>query len=605
MPTTPRHGPALHDDGTATYRIWAPRAERVELLTDGQRTEMSPGPRDWWTMRAPALSGQRYAYSLDGDDPLPDPASRHQPDGVHGSSAIVDARLFEWSPGEATWRPAPLAAAAIYELHIGTFTPEGTLSAAHVHLEDLAELGVTHVEVMPVAAFNGTHGWGYDGVAWYAVHEPYGGPSEFVRFVDACHRAGLAVILDVVYNHLGPSGNYLPHFGPYLTHHYETPWGEALNLDGAGSDEVRAFIVDNALMWLEEYHVDGLRLDAVHGLVDTSAQHILAALTDAVRGLESRVARGLQLIAESDRQDPATVTSRAAGGHGLDAQWLDDLHHGLHVAVTNEAEGYYADYNGLVDVAAAYERGFVYDGRYSVVRGRTVGAPLGDVPSDRLVACVQNHDQVGNRPHGDRLTTLTDPERLRVLITLLCSAPTVPMLFMGEEYGETRPFLFFSSHPEPELAAAVSTGRRAEFGDFSGFTGEVPDPQDEATFRASVLDHREASTPGGRARWALWKDLLALRRAEPALATGRRELLDVAHADDHSLAVRRNHPKGRAVLVLANLADEPVTFEAGPGPWTPIWSSESVRYGGRGEGPMPRQGRVTVPSRSAALLGGH
>ena len=503
-----RHGPVLHADGTVTFRAWAPRAQDVAVVNGTDRYVLEPIGDGWYATRIHRFADDRYAYSLDGGDPRPDPASLRQPDGVHGASALVERGSFAWSAGEEAWQPTPLASAVIYELHIGTFTREGTFAAACEHLADLAALGVTHIEVMPVAAFNGPRGWGYDGVAWYAVHEPYGGPEAFAAFVDACHRHSLAVILDVVYNHFGPSGSYHEEFGPYVTDRHTTPWGAAINLDDEGADAVRSFIVDNARMWLADFHVDGLRLDAVHALVDGSAVHILERLSATVDRLAEQVGRPLALIAESDRQDPRTVAPRPAGGRGLDAQWLDDLHHALHVTVTGEREGYYTDYTGLPDLATAWTDGFVYGGRRSQFRDRTVGAPLPDHVSARhYVACIQNHDQIGNRPTGDRLNATVDGTRVRFAIALLCLSPTVPMLFMGEEYGETRPFQFFTSHPESWLADAVRTGRREEFAAFAAFAdAEVPDPQALETFEASTLDHTAASTAAGEARRFAFRD---------------------------------------------------------------------------------------------------
>ena len=518
----------------------------------GVDVPLEPTNHGWHVVRTEASPGQDYGYRLDGGPLRPDPASRWQPYGVHGAS-----RLFSPRPPSPPFRAVPISSAAIYELHIGTFTPEGTFDAAADHLEALRDLGITHVEVMPVNSFNGTHGWGYDGVAWYAAHEPYGGPEGFARFVEACHGHGLAVILDVVYNHLGPSGNYLGEFGPYLTDRYRTPWGDGLNLDGGDSDPVRSLIVGNAVFWLSDFGVDGLRLDAVHGLIDGSAVHVLTELRDAVAALSVRSGRPLQLIAESDRCDPQTIRPREVGGTGLDAQWADDLHHAIHTAITGESDGYYVDYAGLPDVAEAYRRGFLYDGRYSVYRRRTVGAPLGDVPGYRLVTGIQNHDQVGNRAAGDRLTTLVDPELVEIAVVLLCASPTTPMLFMGEEYGETRPFQYFTSHPEPELADAVRNGRREEFSAFASFTGtEVPDPQDPATFERSTLDRSAADGAEGAARRELWRRLLELRRAEPALGNGRRDLVDVLTVDAERLAVVRRAEDGSAVLVVANLGEE-------------------------------------------------
>ncbi|HSK97647.1 MAG TPA: malto-oligosyltrehalose trehalohydrolase, partial [Euzebyales bacterium] len=514
-----RHGPVTHGDGTVTFRVWAPYAQQVELIRpDHAPRQLTASGRGWFAGRVSAAPGDRYGFRLDGGQTRPDPASLHQPDGVHGLSAVVDRAALPWSPAEQLWQPTPLSSAVIYELHVGAFTPDGTFVAAEQHLAAVRDLGVTHVEVMPVAAFNGARGWGYDGVCWYAVHEPYGGPEAFAPFIDACHRAGLAVILDVVYNHFGPSGSYHHEFGPYVTNRHITPWGPAINFDDAGADAVRAFVVDNALMWLADFHVDGLRLDAVHALHDGSATPILVELSAAVDRLSEQVGRPLALIAESDRQDPRTVLPRAAGGAGLTAQWLDDLHHAIHVTVTGERDGYYADYTGLPDVAGAYVRGFVYDGRWSEYRQRTVGAPLPPTVSGRrFVACTQNHDQIGNRARGRRLTVLTDEDRLRFAIGLLCLAPTVPMLFMGEEYGATTPFLFFSSHPEPELAVAVREGRREEFAAFTAFDrDEIPDPQAMETFAASVLDRTGDASPTGLARRRLWTDALHLRWSTPA-----------------------------------------------------------------------------------------
>jgi maltooligosyltrehalose trehalohydrolase len=606
MPAHRRHGPRFGADGTVSFRLWAPHAAQATLGLGERSLEMRQLDHGWHVAVAKARHGERYGFALDGGPERPDPASRHQPDGVHNRSALVDPARFPWSATERDWRPPPLASAAIYELHIGTFTPAGTFAAAAQHLGHLRDLGITHVEVMPVNAFNGVAGWGYDGVSWYAVHEPYGGPAGFAAFVDACHRAGLAVILDVVHNHLGPSGNYLPEFGPYLGGHGDTDWGDALNLDGPGSDPVRGFIIGNALAWLTAYHVDALRLDAVHALVDTSAVHVLAELSEAVEALGRQVGRRLELIAESDRNDPQTVRPRAVGGLGLDAQWADDLHHAIHVSLTGERDGYYADYGGVPDVAEAYTRGFVYDGeRFSVYRDRTPGAPLGDVPGTRLVGCIQNHDQVGNRALGERLTVLVDAARLRVGAVLLCAAPHVPMLFMGEEFGEERPFRYFSSHPEPELAEAVRAGRAAEFAAFASFQAAVPDPQWPETLAASRLDWSRADTAAGRAWLALWRDLLAARRAHPALANGRRDLVDVLEVGHDRLALVRRDPAAPAVLVAANLGDGPARFADLPlgGAWRAVVDTGAARYGGTGTAGAP--GRQLTLAPAQAVLWAH
>ena len=564
-------------------------------LDAGEDVVLSPLPHGWHEVRTQARSGQRYGFRLDGGPLRPDPASRWQPDGVHRPSAVYVP------PADAgsTLSARPISSAVVYELHVGTFTTDGTFDAAIDHLPQLAELGVTHVEVLPINAFNGTRGWGYDGVAWYAAHEPYGGPEGFRRFVDACHAAGMAVVLDVVYNHLGPSGNYLPEFGPYLTDRYRTPWGDGLNLDGEDSDPVRSFIVGNALYWLRDFGVDALRLDAVHGLVDGSAVHILTQLRDAVADLAVQLGRPLQLIAESDRSDPQTVRPRDVGGVGLDAQWADDLHHAIHTAVTGERDGYYVDYAGLTDVAEAYRRGFLYDGRYSVHRRRTVGAPLGDVPGYRLVGCIQNHDQVGNRAAGDRLTTLVAPALVEVAAVLLCASPYTPMLFMGEEYGETNPFQYFTSHPEPELAEAVRNGRRKEFSSFAAFTGaEVPDPQDDATFARSRLDWSASDSADGKARRELWTRLLALRASQPALGNGRRDLVEVLTIDQEHLAIIRRDPGGSAVLVVANLSEAAWELTLPDAQWRLLLDTAAER----GAGATPYGDRaLDIPGRSASL----
>ena len=579
-----------------TFRVWAPFAKEVVLeLDEGPGTALTPVAHGWHEVRTEARHGQRYGYRLDGGPLRPDPASRWQPEGVHGASAVYAPLPQARSPFSAT----PINSAAIYELHVGTFTEAGTFDAAAEHVADLADLGITHIEVLPVNAFNGTAGWGYDGVAWYAVHEPYGGPEGFARFVAACHERGLAVVLDVVYNHLGPSGNYLGEFGPYLTDRYRTPWGDGLNLDGPDSDPVREFIIGNALYWLSEFGVDALRLDAVHGLIDGSAVHVLTALSAAVEALAVAEGRSLQLIAESDRSDPQTVRPRGVGGMGLDAQWADDLHHAVHTAVTGERDGYYVDYAGLPDVAEVYRRGFLYDGRYSVYRRRTVGAPLGDVPGYRLVTCIQNHDQIGNRAAGDRLTTLVAPELVEVAAVLLCASPTTPMLFMGEEYGETRPFQYFTSHPEPELAEAVRNGRREEFSSFAAFTGtEVPDPQDPTTFERSRLDRSAADTAEGQARRRLWQRLLEVRRTEPALGNGRRDLVEVLTVDEERLAIVRRDDGGSAVLVVANLGEAAWELALPDARWRVLLDTAAAR----GQGATPYGDRaLTIPGRSASL----
>ncbi|CAN5745359.1 malto-oligosyltrehalose trehalohydrolase [soil metagenome] len=520
------------------FRVWAPEAERVSVVHDGSETPMSPDDGGWWQAKVQSLGAEgEYAFRVDGEGPFPDPRSRWQPDGVHGPSRVVDPGAFEWRHPD--FRAPPLASGVIHELHVGTFTSEGTFDAAVARLDHLVDLGVTHVELMPVAQFPGTRGWGYDGVHLYAVHDAYGGPDGLRRFVDACHGVGLAVLLDVVYNHLGPEGNYLGKFGPYFTDAYRTPWGEAVNLDEAGSDEVRRFLVENACMWLEDYRIDGLRLDAVHALFDRSATHLLEELAEAVQYLERRLQRPLVLVAESDLNDPRIVTPIEAGGLGMDAQWSDDFHHALHALLAGEKDGYYADFGELGDVAAALEQGFVYAGRYSAHRDRRHGRPFREPRGSRLLGYLQNHDQVGNRARGERISALASPGRVRIGAALVLLGPFVPLLFQGEAWGAASPFLYFTDLTDPELGKAVSEGRRSEFGAFGWAPEDVPDPQDPASFRRSVLDWSEPRTSPHADLLDWHRSLIALRRGHPDLADERMPVVRTDEARKHWLVMQR------------------------------------------------------------------
>ncbi|HMN99470.1 MAG TPA: malto-oligosyltrehalose trehalohydrolase [Miltoncostaeaceae bacterium] len=490
-------------DGTTVFRVWAPRASRVEVEVDGLRTPLDE-ELGVFTGRLDAGAGDRYRYVLDGGDPLPDPCSRFQPEGVRGPSEIVDPAAWTWT--DAAWPGLDHDGLVVYEMHVGTFTPEGTFAAAAERLPALRELGVTAVELMPVATFPGDRNWGYDGLYTWAAHPAYGGPAGLAAFVDAAHAAGLGVILDVVYNHIGPGSETIDAFGPYLTDRYGTPWGRAVNFDDAGCGGVREWAIQNAEMWVRELHVDGLRVDAVHAIFDAGARHVLAELCDRVRA-----AAGVPpiLIAESDLNDPRTVTPAGRGGWGFDAQWSDDFHHALHALTTGEGDGYYADFGGVGHLAGATARPFVYDGRYSAHRGRRHGAPADGIPASRFVVSSQNHDQVGNRAFGDRPPAETLP--LRAMWTIL--SPWIPMLFMGEEHGERRPFAFFTDHIDAFIANATREGRRREFAAFTGFAEErIPDPQDPETARRSVIDP-DGGDPAVR---ELHRRLLALRRELPA-----------------------------------------------------------------------------------------
>ena len=519
-----------------TTRVWAPAAARVDLHLPaaGEVRPMARGEGGWWT--APGLAhGTDYAFAIDGGAPRPDPRSAWQPAGVHAPSRTFDAARHRWA--DAAWAGRDVRGSVVYELHIGTFTAAGTLDAAADRLDHLADLGVDMVELMPVAAFPGEHGWGYDGVGLYAVHEPYGGPAALQRFVDAAHGRGLAVCLDVVHNHLGPSGNYLGEFGPYFTERHRTPWGPAVNLDGPDAAEVRAFVLDSVVRWLRDFHVDALRLDAVHTLADDSPRHLLAEMSDVVAELAADLGRPLSLVAESDLNDPRTVTPTAQGGRGMTAQWADDVHHALHTVLTGEHHGHLVDFGSTADLAHALRRVFVVDGRTSLFRGGPWGRPVPPgTDGHRFVVCASNHDQVGNRALGDRPSASSSPGVLAASATLVLTSAFTPMLFMGEEWGAYTPFLFFTDHAEPWLAQAVREGRAAEFGgaDWTGIYGHevhVPDPQAPASFTASRLDWTEAAEPGHRRLLDWYRCLIALRRAEPALGDGDLDRVSVVHGE--------------------------------------------------------------------------
>ncbi|MFY9890062.1 MAG: malto-oligosyltrehalose trehalohydrolase [Streptosporangiaceae bacterium] len=503
------------------FRVWAPAAGQVDAEVSGRHHAMRAAGAGWWSVTiAETAPEARYGFRLDGGDLLADPRSPRQPDGPSGLSHVYDHAVFGWT--DDGWRGVPVPGAVLYELHVGTFTPEGTFDAACARLDYLRDLGIDIVEIMPVAAFPGRRGWGYDGISLWAVHEAYGGPDGLKRFVDACHARKLGVVLDVVYNHVG-IGNRLADFGPYFTEAHLTPWGPAVNLDQPGSDEVREFIISNALMWLRDFHLDGLRLDAVHALADTRARHLLEELAAEVQALSARLNRELALIAESDANNPRLVTSREAGGVGLTAQWSDDFHHAVHAAITGERQGYYADFGSLAAVAKTMTRVFYHDGIWSSFRGRTHGAPV-DVlrlPAYRFVSFLQDHDQVGNRATGDRISAGICPGLLKVGAGLVLTGPFTPMLFMGEEWGASTPWQYFTDHPDPELGAAVSRGRRAEFAEHGWQSGEVPDPQDEATFTRSRLDWSEPGAPPHRELLAWYRELIALRRSWPELTDPR------------------------------------------------------------------------------------
>jgi maltooligosyltrehalose trehalohydrolase len=571
------------------FRVWAPNASVVELVHGeaqaGVGMEREAG--GWWHTTVEGYDAD-YGFLVDGDGPFPDPRSRWQPSGVHGLSRRYDASSHQWQ--NAHWSGRQLAGSVIYELHVGTFTAEGTFDAAVGKLDHLVELGVDFVELLPVNAFNGVHNWGYDGVLWYAVHDGYGGPAGYQRFVDACHGRGLGVIQDVVYNHLGPSGNYLPRFGPYLSEGPANTWGASVNLDGQNSDEVRRYIIDNARMWLRDYRVDGLRLDAVHALVDSRATHILEELATEVAALSASVGRPLSLIAESDLNDPRLITPTAGGGYGLDAQWNDDFHHAVHVALTGETDGYYADFAPLSALKKVLERGFFHDGSYSSFRGRHHGRPIDTarMPAWRLVVASQNHDQIGNRAVGDRLSGTLNDGQLAIAAALTMLGPFTPMLFMGEEWGATTPWQFFTSHPEPELGEATAQGRIAEFSRMGWDPAVVPDPQDPATFERSVLRWEQLAEPVHAALLEFYRALAKLRRDFPDVTDPRfsRTSAEVSE-QERWLVLRRG-----TLAVLVNFAETEARIPAAQGQVTLSYPAQ----------PVMTESAMRMPAHSVAVI---
>ncbi|MHC2998919.1 malto-oligosyltrehalose trehalohydrolase [Microbacterium sp. HJ5] len=539
--------------------VWAPRARTVALRAASRDDDvpMSAGEGGWWSADVDLAEGEEYGFVIDGGaDARPDPRSRRQPSGVHGLSAVFDAGAHRWRDDD--WRGRQLAGGIVYELHVGTFTPEGTLEAAAGRLAHLVDLGVDFVELLPVNAFNGVHNWGYDGVLWYAVHEAYGGPAAYQRFVETCHEAGIGVIQDVVYNHLGPSGNYLPEFGPYLRDAESNTWGSSVDLDQA---EVRRYIVENAMMWLRDFHVDGLRLDAVHALRDESAVHILRELAQAADALSAHLGRPLTLIAESDLNDATLIASREAGGHGLTAQWNDDYHHALHVALTGETAGYYADFAPLASLAKTATRGFFHDGTWSSFRDREHGHPIDPrIPTWRLVTFSQDHDQIGNRAAGDRLSQSLDEDSLAIAAVLTVLSPFTPMLFMGEEWGASTPWQFFTSHPEAELGEATARGRRAEFARMGWDESLVPDPQDPATFERSKLKWEEKDAGAHARLLELYRRLIRLRREMPDLTDPGFDRLS-ASADESTRVLRLQRG---SVEILVNFSSDAADLDIEP-----------------------------------------
>jgi maltooligosyltrehalose trehalohydrolase len=572
--TSERLGATPRADGSCRFAVWAPDVERVEVLigAGGRPVPLARRPRGYHAADVPAVApGERYRLRLDRGDPVPDPVSRFQPDGVHGPSAVVGDG-FRWSDDD--WHGIPLSRYVLYELHVGTFTPAGTFDAAIAELASLADLGVTAVELMPVAQFPGERNWGYDGVFPFAVQASYGGPDGLRRFVDAAHRAGLAVVLDAVYNHLGPEGNCLGRFGPYFTDRYRTPWGDAVNFHGEWSDEVRRYFLENAAMWISEFHVDALRLDAVHAIHDQSARPFLAELAETVEAAGERAGRRAYAIAEMDVRDPQLTRPGVAGGLGLHAQWCDDLHHAVHAALTGERDGYYGGFGGVEEVTTALRRGWVRV-RAGDDGAREEAAAAPEAPGERLVVCSQNHDQIGNRMHGERLAAIAGEDAARLAAGIVLLSPFVPLLFMGEEYGEPAPFLYFVSHSDPDLVAAVRRGRRAEFESFA-WAGEPLDPQSPEAFAASRIDRcpRERGRHGETL--GLYRELLRLRREVPALAHLDPAACDARADAARSLVTLHRRHRGSEAFAVFNLGAGAAPIEPPGGScWAPALRSDA------------------------------
>jgi maltooligosyltrehalose trehalohydrolase len=570
------------------FRVWAPGRGAVKLVADGRTLAMSPADQGWWELSDnDAGAGTRYGFSLDGGEVRPDPRSASQPDGVLALSEVVNQAAHSWS--DAAWKGMRLDGAVIYELHTGTFSPEGTFDGVIEHLPHLVALGVDAIELMPVAEFSGDRGWGYDGVDLFAPHHSYGGPAALKRLVDACHGAGLGVVLDVVYNHLGPVGNFLSEFGPYFSDTHHTGWGSAINFDGPASEEVRRFVIDNALMWIREYHVDGLRLDAVHAIVDHKPLHVLEQLAHEVQALGAELQRLTFVIAESDLNDPRFVRSRDAGGYGLDAAWADDWHHALHAMLTGERTGYYEDFGSLEMLAKALRQAWVYDGEWSAHRKKTRGGSAARLPAHAFVIALQNHDQIGNRATGDRLGASIEEGALKAASALLLTAPFTALLFQGEEWAASSPFQYFTDHADPELGNAVREGRRREFAAFGWAPDLVPDPQDPMTFNRSKLLWHELDEPFHSRMLDWYRALIGLRRrmAVPKNDSGREPTVEL-DAEARRIVYERG-----GIVVRVNLGDTDWVSPISGGERVLMTSNPAIR---------PDAGSLCVPPSSVVIL---
>ncbi|MBN2009964.1 malto-oligosyltrehalose trehalohydrolase [candidate division KSB1 bacterium] len=577
-------GAHYQNDDTCKFVVWAPFKKQVSVRIDNQAPiSMRMDEQGYWSVAVDDVCpGSEYIFLLDQQTERPDPASFFQPRGVHNPSAVVDHSFYKWH--DSAWLVTPMEKWIIYELHVGAFTPGGTFEAIIEKLDYFKALGINAIELMPVAQFPGDRNWGYDGVHPFAVQTSYGGPNGLKQLVDSCHILGIAVILDVVYNHLGPEGNYLHDFGPYFKHKYKTPWGEAINFDDAWSDGVRNYFIQNALYWFEHFHIDALRLDAVHAIYDFSARPFLQQLAQRVEEFSVSDNRNHYLIAESDLNDTRIIRSREAGGFAIDAQWSDDFHHAIHTLLTRESTGYYMDFGDIGQLHKALTEGFVYSGEYSKFRKRRHGNSATDIPANQFVVCVQNHDQIGNRMLGERLASLAPVEALKLAAGLLFTSPYIPLLFMGEEYGETSPFLYFVSHNDPNLIKDVREGRRLEFKDFKWQT-EPPDPQDVNTFMQSKLDWNKQTLENHSALYQYYRQLIQMRMDTPALANLNNKFLKIYTQDDIKVFIIHRWYEKQDVFILLNFNNRAadISIKQINGNWMKVFDSSEERWGGPGE----------------------
>ncbi len=551
--------PVFPDKTTCKFNVWAPKAKTLQLLITGheQLYDMQRENFGYWTATVNNISpGARYKYRINKKNDFPDPASLSQPDGVHEASEAINLKDFQWT--DSNWNNIPLMEMIQYELHTGTFTPEGNFQGIFGKLDYLKHLGINTIELLPVARFSGKRNWGYDGVYPFAVQDSYGGAKELMALVNECHHKDIAVIMDVVYNHFGPEGNYTGNFGPYFTNRYSTPWGQPINFDGEHSDGVRNYFIQNALMWLRDFHIDGLRLDAVHAIFDFGAKHIMQELTEKTQELSIETGRKYYLIAESHLNDVRYISSPSSGGYGLNAQWSDDFHHAVHTLVTGEKKGYYMDFGKPQQLSKAIKEVFVYDGTYSEFRKKTYGNSAGNNPAEQFVIFLQNHDQVGNRLHGDRLISLSDFETAKVIAGVLFLTPNIPMLFMGEEYGERNPFNYFVSHSDKELNRLVREGRKREFSDFFDAISDAPAPDDPKTFEASKLSWNIEGDKEKKALFEFYRKFINLRKYHPVLKIPDKDNLRIS-GDGNFFVLERWQSEHRIVACI-NFSNQPEKF---------------------------------------------